>query len=69
MHTSLRVIGVLSDPTVSVVLGFGFCWWASVEAVHEPAGVTDARPVSIRATLVWWPKPLLVCGFGVSGGR
>jgi hypothetical protein len=39
MHSSLRVIGVLSDPVVSVVLGFGFCWWASVEAVHEPAGV------------------------------
>ena len=26
-------------------------------------------PASIGATLVWWPKPLLVCGFGLSGGR
>jgi hypothetical protein len=44
MHTSLRVIGGLSDPMVSVVVGFGFCWWASVEAVHEPAGVVRVRP-------------------------
>jgi hypothetical protein len=43
MHPSLRVIGVLSDPMVSVVLGFGFCWWASVEAVHEPAGVVPVH--------------------------
>jgi len=29
---------------VSVVLGFGFCGWASAEAVHEPAGVVPVHP-------------------------
>ncbi|MCW2626910.1 MAG: hypothetical protein JWR48_3632, partial [Mycobacterium sp.] len=39
MHTSLCVIGVLPDLVVSVVLGLGFCRWASAQAVHEPVGV------------------------------
>jgi hypothetical protein len=39
MHTSLRVIGVLPDRLLSVILGLGFCRWASAQAVHEPAGV------------------------------
>jgi hypothetical protein len=51
MHTSLRVIGGLSDPMVSVVVGFGFCWWASVEAVHEPAGVVRVRPHGVAGVL------------------
>jgi hypothetical protein len=34
MHTSLRVIGVLPDLVVSVVLGLGFCRWASAQATE-----------------------------------
>ena len=44
MHTSLRVTGVLSGVESSVVLGLGFCGWASAEAVHEPAGVVPRSP-------------------------
>jgi len=36
MHTSLRVIGVLSDLEVSVVLAFDFSGWTAPGAVHEP---------------------------------
>jgi hypothetical protein len=50
LHTSLRVIGVLSDLEVSVVLGVCFCRWAAYNAL-EVAGdhphfkpMTEARP-------------------------
>jgi hypothetical protein len=56
MHTSLCVIGVLSDLEVSVVLGLGF---RGVEALHElatlyracrkqtlPTGIRGSRAVS-----------------------
>ena len=39
LHTSLRVIGVLSDLEVCVVLGFCFYRWVASEPVHQPARV------------------------------
>ena len=44
MHTSFRVTGVLSGVESSVVLGLGFCGWASAKAVHKPAFVVPAHP-------------------------
>ena len=44
MHTSLCVIGVLPDLVVSVVLGLGFCRWASAHAVHESVGDDLLQP-------------------------
>ena len=44
MHTLFRVTGVLSGVESSVVLGLGFCGWASVKAVHKPAFVVPAHP-------------------------
>ena len=44
MHTLFRVTGVLSGVESSVVLGLGFCGWASVKAVYKPAFVVPAHP-------------------------
>jgi hypothetical protein len=38
------VIGVLPDLVVSVLLGLGFCRWASAQAVHESVGVVPVHP-------------------------
>ena len=40
----LRVIGVLPGPLLSVVLGFGFCRWASAKTVHQPGSVVPVHP-------------------------
>jgi hypothetical protein len=43
------VTGVLSGVESSVVLGLGFCGWASAKAVHQPALVVLMRVIVSRA--------------------
>ena len=45
MHPRLCVNDRLVVSGLRMVIGFGFGGWASVEAVHEPAGVVPVDPV------------------------
>ena len=54
MHTLFRVTGVLSGVESSVVLGLGFCGWASVKGENGPRRVLRGPFYLVAGTCDLW---------------